>query len=532
MTRGQRGLNIVLFVAVAGLVAAGVASVGNPAKARAILRTASVQRGDVQATVSTTGNVTAPTTLALNFTTGGRMTEVDVTPGTRVVAGQVLARVEDASQKAGLASAQANLNAAQQRLFQAQNPLSSAQAAVNSIAAKQAAASVTAAQTSLADQQHTVAISATVYQGTVNTAETQLQADQAQLQADQAQSPVDQQKVNSDSQAVNKDQSALTSAQTAQTQGLARDEQALHSTQSALTAAQNSEQATLAGNALKAAPPLPGDLAADQAAIASAQTALTAAQLAEDGTVLTAPTAGTIASVNGQVGQTAAGGGSSASSASSASSGSGGTSGGGASSRGSSAGSTSQALVTLIDLDALQVKAGFSETDVARVAVGQPATVSFPALPNEQAAAHVVAIDATSTVVSNVVTYNVTMALDNLTPLVKPGMSANVSAVVAKADNVLHVPTAAVRGSGATATVTLINSGKQTPVVVTVGVRGDDSTEVTSGLGASDQVLVSTGQLSTSTGGATVRGVGGLGGGGLGGGGLGGGGLGGGARGG
>ena len=100
MTRRQRGLNIVLFVAVAALVAAGVTSVGNPAKARAVLRTASVQRGDVQATVSTTGNVTAPTTLALNFTTGGRMTEVDVTPGTRVVAGQVLARVDDASQKA------------------------------------------------------------------------------------------------------------------------------------------------------------------------------------------------------------------------------------------------------------------------------------------------------------------------------------------------------------------------------------------------------------------------------------------------
>ena len=521
MTRGQRGLNIVLFVAVAGLVAAGVTSVGNPAKARAVLRTASVQRGDVQATVSTTGNVTAPTTLALNFTTGGRIAGLDVTPGTRVVAGQVLARVDDTAQKATLASAQANLNAAQQRLLQAQNPLSPAQAAVDSIAARQAAAAVTAATTALADQQRTVGINATVFQNAVDAAQAQLQADQAQLQADQSQSPVDQQKVNADNQAVNKDQGTLTSSQTAQTQGLARDQQALHSAQAALTSAQNAEQATLASNALKSAPPQPGDLAADQAAMASAQTALTGAQLAEDGTVLTAPTAGTIAVVNGQVGQTAAGGGSSASSASSGS----GTvpSGGGASSGGSSSTSSSQGLITLIDLDALQVKAGFSETDVARVAVGQPATVSFPALPNEQAAAHVVAIDATSTVVSNVVTYNVTMALDNLTPHVKPGMSANVSVVVAKADNVLHVPTAAVRGSGATATVTLINSGKQTPVVVTVGVRGDDSTEVTSGLGASDQVLVSTGQLSTSTGGATVRGAGGLGGGGLGGGGLGGG---------
>ena len=51
-----------------------------------------------------------------------------------------------------------------------------------------------------------------------------------------------------------------------------------------------------------------------------------------------------------------------------------------------------------------------------------------------------IAIDTTATVVSNVVTYNVTFALDNPTPAaVKPGMTAEVDVIVAERDNVVHV---------------------------------------------------------------------------------------------
>ena len=255
----------------------------------------------------------------------------------------------------------------------------------------------------------------------------------------------------------------------------------------------------MANNALKAAPPLPGDVAADQAGIVSAQSSVTAAQQAEDGTILTAPSPGTIASVSGLVGQTVSGGGVSSSSSSSASS--------------SGSSSSSSAVITLVDLTGLQVKAGFSETDVARVAVGQPATVTFPALPTEEVAAHVIQIDTTSTVVSSVVTYGVVLALDNPTSRVRPGMSASVTVVVAKANNVLHIPTAAARGSGNAGTVTVMRGGKQSTVAVAIGVRGDDSVEIDSGLAVGDQVVVSTGRASTSTASVPARtGTGGLGG--------------------
>ncbi|MGH9224173.1 MAG: hypothetical protein ACRD2W_10430, partial [Acidimicrobiales bacterium] len=121
--------------------------------------------------------------------------------------------------------------------------------------------------------------------------------------------------------------------------------------------------------------------------------------------------------------------------------------------------------------------------------------------PNQGLSARVVAVDTTSTVVSNVVTYGVT--LDNVVEGVKPGMTAPVSVLVASKDGALNVPTAAVRGSGANATVRVLADAAQTSVPVVVGLRGDTTVEIVSGLKAGDQVVVSSG--ATAAGGGAVR---------------------------
>jgi multidrug efflux pump subunit AcrA (membrane-fusion protein) len=537
MTTTQRAVNLMLAVGAAGLIAGGVLSIGNPAKAGTVIRTAAAQRGDVQASVSATGNVATPTALNLNFTTGGKVTAIDVNVGDHVAAGQVLATVDDTATKASLMTAEANVASAQQKLSQLQNPVTPQQAAVNAIGLQQANATIGNAQSALAAQQTQSTLNATSYQKSVNQAEAQLQTDQNQLATDQAQlqsdqvaknaqaAAADQQKVNADNQAIAKDSNAVANTKLAETQGLAKDQQSLQQAQSAVASAQLAEQSTVANNAVKAAPPQPGDLATAQAAIVSAQAALVSAQQTEQGTTLTAPTDGTITAISGIVGQTMSGGGvssstSATSSGSSSGSGAGAGSGSGSGSSGSSSSGSGSGFMTLINLSQLQVKAGFSETDAARVAVGQPATVTFAALPNEELAAHVSQIDATSTVTSNVVTYGVTLTLDNPTSEVKPGMTSTVTVIVAKADNVVHVPTAAVRGNGSTGSVTLMKDGKESTVQVTVGVRGDDSIEVASGLAVGDQVVVSTGRASTTSGSIPSRFGGGAGffGGGLGGG--------------
>jgi macrolide-specific efflux system membrane fusion protein len=173
----------------------------------------------------------------------------------------------------------------------------------------------------------------------------------------------------------------------------------------------------------------------------------------------------------------------------------------------------------------------FSESDISKVKLGQPATVTLDALPGVQLAAHVSSISLVGTTSSSVVSYDATLTLDQTDSRVKPGMSASASVIVGQAQGVT-VPNQAVTGSGSLGTVNLWQNGKAVPQQVVVGLRGDSRTQIVSGVSAGEQLVVtitlpSLGSTSTSGAGSTgTLGGGrfGLGGGGLGG--LGGGGLG------
>jgi hypothetical protein len=115
-------------------------------------------------------------------------------------------------------------------------------------------------------------------------------------------------------------------------------------------------------------------------------------------------------------------------------------------------------------------------------------------LPNEELAAHVIAVDTVGTTSSGVVQYTVTVALDNAASGVKPGMSANVTVTIAERRNVVNVANAAVTGSGSSATVHVVdNKGTQRSVPVVAGLKGDSTTEIVSGLSAGQSVVVSSG---------------------------------------
>jgi macrolide-specific efflux system membrane fusion protein len=152
----------------------------------------------------------------------------------------------------------------------------------------------------------------------------------------------------------------------------------------------------------------------------------------------------------------------------------------------------------------LEVTASFSESDAAKIQLGQPGTITVSALPGKQLAAHVVAIDTTGTSASGVVQYTVTLTLDRTVSGLKPGMSANATVTTAERDNVLNVPNAAVTGSGSTASVKVLTSGVQSTVNVVAGLKGDSSTEIVSGLTAGQQVVTSSGVVATAATGAAA----------------------------
>lgn len=472
-TRPNRVLDAVLAIV---LVVAGVSAyfvAGAPKAPAATVRTTTVTRGAVLSSVQASGNVQTAAAFSVGFQTGGTVTGIDVKVGQTVVKGQTLANLDPTIAAATLASASAGVTAAQARLAQVeqvQTPTQQAQAAAAAISAQQ---QVVSAQSNLTAAQSTASLDATQLQQAILDAQTKLNSDQtAPASATQ----------------ISQDQTALTQAQNAQASGLDKDQQSVTQAQNQLAAAQDSLNATHATNAASAQLQ-PADLTAAQASLTQAQAQYASALQTMSWTTLQAPTSGVVTAISGAVGQTVSGGGISASQGSTTA-GSSSTTGGTSSTSTSTSSGTSTAFLTITDLGSLTVKAGFAETDAAKLKVGQPAVISFSALPNAQAAGVVTEVDANSTLVSNVVTYYATVQITKVPTGVKPGMTASVTVTINRRDGVLTLPSAAVRGTGSTGTVTVENGKQQSTVTVGVGLRGDTLTEITSGLTAGQTVVL------------------------------------------
>ena len=97
------------------------------------------------------------------------------------------------------------------------------------------------------------------------------------------------------------------------------------------------------------------------------------------------------------------------------------------------------------DLTQMQVDTNFSEADIGRIEKGQEATFSVDAYPERTFRGKVSEIRNAPITVQNVVTYDVVIQVDNKDLKLKPGMTANVTIVVAHREGVLKIPNAALR---------------------------------------------------------------------------------------
>lgn len=97
------------------------------------------------------------------------------------------------------------------------------------------------------------------------------------------------------------------------------------------------------------------------------------------------------------------------------------------------------------DLTKMQVQASIDEADIGQVKVGQVANFTVDAYPARTFAGTVSQIRLQPATVQNVVTYTVMIDVDNKDMALLPGMTANVTVDVQKAENVLQVPAAALK---------------------------------------------------------------------------------------
>jgi len=170
----------------------------------------------------------------------------------------------------------------------------------------------------------------------------------------------------------------------------------------------------------------------------------------------------------------------------------------------------------VVDATTFQVTADVVESDLAAMKVGQTADVTIGAV-DGQVTGKVTAIAPTAAgnTTGSVVSYAVTVSLDNVPATVRAGMTADVTITIDSATNVLTVPAAALRGTaGNYSVLTLGPDGTPTPLPVEVGLVTNTTAEIKSGLTEGQEVV--TGINTPQTGTATNN-NGGFGGGGFGG---------------
>jgi macrolide-specific efflux system membrane fusion protein len=120
------------------------------------------------------------------------------------------------------------------------------------------------------------------------------------------------------------------------------------------------------------------------------------------------------------------------------------------------------------------------------------------------------------------VTYGVTLTLDKVPPGAKPGQTVSVAVTTGTAADAIFVNSAAITTVGTRHTVTVVANGQNVVRPVEIGLQGDQTTQITSGLQAGEQVAVVTASSTAGSGtggfpggGGLNRGTGGLTGGGL-----------------
>ena len=97
------------------------------------------------------------------------------------------------------------------------------------------------------------------------------------------------------------------------------------------------------------------------------------------------------------------------------------------------------------DLKRMQVEASVDEADIGQILVDQDVTFTVDAYPDDKFQGSVSQIRLSPITVQNVVTYTVIIDVPNPDLKLRPGMTATVSILVNKRENVLRVPTLAIR---------------------------------------------------------------------------------------
>ena len=200
---------------------------------------------------------------------------------------------------------------------------------------------------------------------------------------------------------------------------------------------------------------------------------MASAQKDVDDTVLRATADGTIAALNGAVGEVLA----PSAGTTPLAPGSTGAIPGAGTSLNAAAGTVDRPggtqFLVLDNVDTFEVVVPFEESDAVRVSPDQRVDVRFDAVPDLTLPGNVVAVSPSASALSGVISYYVTVGLSQSDPRLRNGQTAQASVVTSELRDVLAVPNTAIRRQGGRTQVTVQRFDGEQVVDITPGVVGD-----------------------------------------------------------
>jgi membrane fusion protein (multidrug efflux system) len=150
--------------------------------------------------------------------------------------------------------------------------------------------------------------------------------------------------------------------------------------------------------------------------------------------------------------------------------------------------SADSSLFVIEDLDTLILRVNVPERELAKLSVGQPAALTFDAVPGRDFRGEIALIS--PYVSADTATFSVRIRVAETEGLLRPGMFARVAIVYERKPDALQIPRTALLDSEGPPRVFVVEGGKAAERAVKLGLSNGAWIEVTDGLKDGEQVVV------------------------------------------
>ncbi|MBU1031310.1 efflux RND transporter periplasmic adaptor subunit [Patescibacteria group bacterium] len=141
---------------------------------------------------------------------------------------------------------------------------------------------------------------------------------------------------------------------------------------------------------------------------------------------------------------------------------------------------------------ATEVMVSVGEGDINKIKINQAVDIEADAVSDKVYQGVVKRFDENGTVTESIVKFNVYIEVGSPDDKLKPGMTADVDIITNKLEGVLSVPNTAIKPYQKGRAVRKLGSnGELEFIPVKIGIRGEEFTQITEGLGEGQQIIVS-----------------------------------------